>query len=140
MCHKTVISDRNDRFMTVLWTWEEQFYDTFMKRDTFRRDLWVLCDSFVTDLWKWQICDSYVIVLRHIYDSFVQMIVLWQFYDRYMTDLWNSRDHNSLRVTLFSPFFSKYLQARWKVMQKLLNGIEKGQLLYCILRENVMFL
>ena len=38
---------------------------------------------------------------------------------------------------IFSPFFAKYLQASWKVMQRLLNRFEKGQLLYRILRDNV---
>ena len=59
MCHKTVILDVTDSFVTVLWKWIWQFYDIFIKIDTFMRDLWISCDRFMTDLWKWQIYDSY---------------------------------------------------------------------------------
>ena len=89
--------------MTVLWTWKEQFSNTFMKRDTFRRGSWILCDSLVTYLWKWQIYDNYVIDLWQLFDSSMQMPVLWQIYDvKYNTwNLWPRSYHTAKKPSTF---------------------------------------
>ena len=92
MCHKTVISDLADSFMTVLWTWVWQFYGIFMRIDIFMRVFWMSNDKFVTYIWNWQIYDRFMTLFWQIYNSFMEMIVIWEFYDRYMIHLWKSWD------------------------------------------------